>query len=669
MKNVAYKIFGHYRTRYTFGSQSEGTTTPNMGSDYDWLNCEHVVNLFFDDSEWKEDMDNFLMVKDELTPPRHYKLMLYDLNEPKPIVGKDTVNYSYCYKDTEGRLLIKNSYVDREGYDIKHGPSRSYLEGYDIITAYMCNQIPVECLTWIGRPRRGHWPTKEMIGQACKYGVFVLPVGHPDSEFTKLEWRLSTSMLERVFMFSLNIVQIRTYILLKLFKNEILKPILGENFSSFICKTALLFTVESTPQDLWEDSRLCKCVRQCLITILQFLKDGFCPHYFIQSMNLFAGKVMRHEMKKVIPIIEHMVKNIPFYLSQISCERIGDRLTSLCITGLHLSGPEISSRYDIHCNTTDLLMQDFAYRIHEIVLDGLHLIDQSDSSMALKVLYSHLKLLGKIKRKNPAIFRYYAIIIAQLFCSHIACIEASLSIENRENLSHTALKLFYISMETDISSTKLKFASYCVCQNYFDIAERILSYVEKALDQPHVAHICGCGRNYFNPVDRTKALSVPLHDYVRTSVAFCVRFLRTESACVTQHFVTEMFRNENFVYFPKIRTPEEEYWMDMACVDSKPFCYYLQFIMYRTLENQTRGNPELRSKKLAALDNFCLHICDNIGVASGHVETAMNLLGHCFELDNQEDLALMYYLSSTQTLSSNNAANCHLERLAETLSE
>ncbi|XP_052769331.1 uncharacterized protein LOC128209356 isoform X2 [Mya arenaria] len=58
-------------TRYIFGSQTEGTTTPGMKSDIDILSPNNTVHVALDWSKWQWGKPNLLVLKDELTPPQH----------------------------------------------------------------------------------------------------------------------------------------------------------------------------------------------------------------------------------------------------------------------------------------------------------------------------------------------------------------------------------------------------------------------------------------------------------------------------------------------------------------------------------------------------------------------------------------------------------------------
>jgi len=72
--DVTHSQEGLDRTHFDFGSQTEGTTTPGLQSDTDLLWTHNDVNIMYSWADWKQEIDNLLMVRDEDTPPQHYLL-------------------------------------------------------------------------------------------------------------------------------------------------------------------------------------------------------------------------------------------------------------------------------------------------------------------------------------------------------------------------------------------------------------------------------------------------------------------------------------------------------------------------------------------------------------------------------------------------------------------
>ena len=79
------QICGRHCVQYHFGSMTEGTTTPGMGSDIDTLRCNDSVNIMSGRSDWKRGKNNLLMVKHATCSPQHYRLQRIRADEPLPL--------------------------------------------------------------------------------------------------------------------------------------------------------------------------------------------------------------------------------------------------------------------------------------------------------------------------------------------------------------------------------------------------------------------------------------------------------------------------------------------------------------------------------------------------------------------------------------------------------
>ncbi|KAH3749984.1 hypothetical protein DPMN_184500 [Dreissena polymorpha] len=101
--------------------------------------------------------------------------------------------------------------------------------------------------------------------------------------------------------------------------------------------------------------------------------------------------------------------------------------------------------------------------------------------------------------------------------------------------------------------------------------------------------------------------------------------------------------------------------MENAEVDARPLIHYLQYLTYGGLGE--RGN------QLNALRFLASYICDKRNrIHMYHIETSLNLLGHCFEMEGNYENALYYYEQSLLRVSTNNAANWHVRRVLRIIS-
>ncbi|XP_052817662.1 uncharacterized protein LOC128243767 [Mya arenaria] len=238
MKETMAQINNGNLTKYYFGSQTEGTTTLGMQSDIDVLVCACNFPVILNWSDWQQGRPHFLVVKTGATPPQH--CWLQRLRSDLPLPETQVVSRSDDVIDSDGRVLMTNTQIELHehigtgGNLVQHGPSRSWNENYDCVIAYHCTRLPGECQFLFHRPRPGHWPTPCTLAKARRTGVFLVPQGYSDSPSrpsrchstalhvtqddqyypqSRWEWRFSTSMMERLLMFDMNILQRKTLML------------------------------------------------------------------------------------------------------------------------------------------------------------------------------------------------------------------------------------------------------------------------------------------------------------------------------------------------------------------------------------------------------------------------------------------------------------------------
>ncbi|XP_045183569.2 uncharacterized protein LOC123542006 [Mercenaria mercenaria] len=245
-----------------FGSQVEGTTTPGLKSDLDFLRFENV-NVIQDWSDWQPGIRNLLMIKDESTSPGYCLLQVLRADEPSPCTCNCHRKHEDFCTDGRGRILMKNSCnigIFGEGYVI-NGPAHTY-PGYNVFSAidgvfaYQCKSWPKEAQLWLSQQGIEEWPSDEIKRYCETTGCFVVPVGSKHGRNQQLKWRISTSKAERCLMFSLNITQIRCYILMKMILKTFISSQCEHAISSYMCKTVLFYCIHTANLNQWQENNL-----------------------------------------------------------------------------------------------------------------------------------------------------------------------------------------------------------------------------------------------------------------------------------------------------------------------------------------------------------------------------------------------------------------------------
>jgi len=328
------QLRGSNTVYYHFGSMTEGTTTPGMGSDVDTLVCDDSVNIMSGRPDWKRGRPNLLMVKHATCSPQHYRLQEIRADLPLPITQPID---EFCVISQDGMIyrnnlqietISRNAATENNMPHFHAGPSHSVHEMFDFVFAFRCRKLPTECDSWFNRARPGKWPTSEMLQAARKFGCFLLPDGHCYSVHRALEWRVSPSLIERHLMFSMYIIHIHCYVTLKLLKKDIINPYLNGDgkLTSFHCKTALFYAREQLLPDMWTVNHLYDCVMFCLKLLRDWTTEGHCPHYIMDQVNLFDGKLNVDQRNRLRAILNTIIDNHLAPLAFVKTDDLGVRL-------------------------------------------------------------------------------------------------------------------------------------------------------------------------------------------------------------------------------------------------------------------------------------------------------------------------------------------------------
>ncbi|XP_052785882.1 uncharacterized protein LOC128221341 isoform X6 [Mya arenaria] len=649
------KLHGTNHTCFHFGSQSEGTTTLGMNSDIDVLLCDNDTNIMSDWLDWEAGMQNCLMVKEESTPPQHYWLQWIRRDSPEPVRYNEDEDF---LPHIDGRVFVSNKILQHIGklvYGndfICSGPSISNSEEWDYVYAYKCKVLPPEVDRWFYRHGRRHWPSPEMMQAARECSCFLVPDGHFESLNENIEWRLSPSQIERILVFSFTTVQLKCYVVLKMIKKYIMEQYLSHHskLTSFHCKTVMFFTIERISPEKWREDRLIGCIGYCLQTLEFFLMKGYCPHYIIPEVNLFEGKITRRYQLLLLEKLKENLNNNLMILYDLQYDSLGQRFRSP-------TTDMFETRSTICRKINNVLAGDLIQQVHR------NFLNMANNELNPKQFLRFFTFISIIHENDYVIHiltryeRRAISVLKPLIYSFLASVTSSFYIQHELQFTPEIFQLYERSLDTDVTSSRLKLASMLYCRGYLRRAVDVLNDVERRYDD-NVYAVCGCGRKCEGekPPDvfSESAINDWNYDTAIRKVAPCVRFTRLEAFCVPPILLYEMNRAvNNDVQF---RNGADRRWMDMAVIDSRPYLFYLQYLTY--------GKLGLRHRQVQAHRDLikCFRNRDMIRTLH-HPETADNLLGHCWEMEGNLLEALNCYRNSVQNVPRNNAANWHIRRL------
>ncbi|KAH3750038.1 uncharacterized protein LOC127848421 [Dreissena polymorpha] len=607
---------------FHFGSQSEGTTTPGLQSDIDFLSSFKTYNIMTVWEDWKASMVNLLMLRDDTIPPQQYLLQVIQEDTPEPETS--LISDMYVAKDT-GQVLfsaerLKQSYeylfkVRNGGDATRNGPSVSFVPNWDIVHAFHVLKPLPEIQHWIDRCRGRPWPSVHLLEAARVAPCFLVPAGHPDSDYKREEWRLSPNLIERMLMFSFNMTQIKCYILFKLIKKSLFAKIVGESITSFHCKTIMFYTIERTPPSLWCEHNLMFLLLLCLHVLKRWLRLGRLPHYIIEGVNLFDGKLSKSLQKRLFVYIDSLIRDNLQDVFYINIDNIGCRLQACSMRYIVQAGElrGVCLRHSIRLLLRFEGCEMLVVRLIE--LQHRQLSSHTTFEQDLKyVIYKFYKNSTNVILKSAAIEW-----IKDLYALHIS-IQGTSYLRLQNVLDSENIRRVQYSLNSDVASSRLKFASMLYCGGHLRAAVRVLKDVEGRYHS-NVKTVCGC-KKMQGDRDLTvfaNMLSGNTDNEFSKHFTFCVKLFRQESYCTPFILLFEMNRNISEEEVAQ-RNIIEKQWMDTAEVDARPFLHYLQYLTYGGLGE--RGN------QLNALRFLESYIGDERSwIHMHHAETSINLLG------------------------------------------
>ncbi|XP_052277879.1 uncharacterized protein LOC127876592 isoform X2 [Dreissena polymorpha] len=661
---IAGQLMGTNFEYFHFGSQSEGTTTPGLNSDIDLLCSDKRVNIMTDWRDWEAGMENFLMLRDDITPPQQYLLQVIYPYTPEPVTS---ISDDRFVRKDSGQILLSSERgkqnieqkVSRLGEVTRNGPSVSYIPNWDIVRTFpVCKPIP-EIHHWIDRCRGRHWPPAKLLEAARRSPSFLVPAGHPDSDYKREEWRLSPNLIERMLMFSFNMTQIKCYISLKIIKTALLNKIVGDFITSFHCKTLMFYTIERTHPSLWKEHNLVFLLLLCLQVLRKWLRLGCLPHYIIQGVNLFDGKLSMVQQRRLLQYVNYLIKNDLQDLFHIAIDNLECRLQACGIRRIEQGGEgelrPIWLRYGISLLLKFEDLERFITELTKIT----HRIQNSNTNFQK----------GKQKKLRAVVEDSTNVKLTSIafdFINHLFALHNSSQSSTCSQLPNPAfieiIRRFQYSLKTDFVSSRLKLASVLYCFGHLHAAIKVLNDAERKY---HSKVKAMCVNRFIEGETDIQVFVNMISDNCdnllsKLPFAFCVRFIRQEVHCAPYILWFEMNRGMTDEEVEQRHTYEKR-WMDDAEVDVRPFLHYLQFLTY--------GGLGERNKQLHAfymLKSYILNPRNKINIY--HRETALNLIGHCYEMEGDYEMALYIYKASLRLDKTNNAANWHLQRVQRIIS-
>ncbi|XP_069140837.1 uncharacterized protein [Argopecten irradians] len=306
------------------GSRTEGLFMKGSDDDYMFIDNNVLVICRDQDTTTTPDIANktVFIMRDAHSRPGYVNLKLIKVGHrickhvSESIVPVGDLNfissemYRRSFTDEYSNLFQTTTDTSGPATTLVNEQTRTGRNA-DCVRAFKCNSWPTEADEWVNRSRLHEWPGKCLIDEIVQGGCYLVPVGDKTSFDTFLQWRISFVTAERKLIHSIGHVQFQVYCLIKYLKKQIstsLKQIYGDAdiVSSYVIKTVLLYALEFTPLSFWQEKNLFLCLMLCLNILITWVNAAYCPNYFINTNNMFLGKVHGENQQKLLLFLEDL---------------------------------------------------------------------------------------------------------------------------------------------------------------------------------------------------------------------------------------------------------------------------------------------------------------------------------------------------------------------------
>jgi hypothetical protein len=161
----------------------------------------------------------------------------------------------------------------------------------DFVCSLRCLFWPPQAAEWRTRQRTYNWPDAKTIESIVNNGCDVVQAAHPacrhDERMRYVQWRLSFSRAEIVLLNTWSVNQQLVYHMLRVFVKYEQSTSNSSLIHNYHIKTVMLWACEQYSQSAWNSDCLISLCTRVLQTMVQWLKSGEYPLYFVTECNLY----------------------------------------------------------------------------------------------------------------------------------------------------------------------------------------------------------------------------------------------------------------------------------------------------------------------------------------------------------------------------------------------
>ncbi|XP_063407286.1 uncharacterized protein LOC134691024 isoform X2 [Mytilus trossulus] len=456
IEDMIQNLLQTYMPRISSGSLAEGLDLP--GSDIDIMFVFKTVDVIQNVRNINHTIQHTTLV---MEPDKDYpgfaRLRLIAESEE----DNNIILSGCCESTTNGEYVSVDGFLHNitrrfSGFQLSsHGPCLSDTDqNVDIAFCVRIKILPYIVIPWVRRHRH-KWPPNFVIDKIQNYGCLLVPIGPKNMLESGLLWRLSFSMAEKHLVHSFNFTQLLCYGLLKLTLRRIIytNADVKDLLCSYFLKTALFWVSEEVDIEIFQLDKLFYCFSLCLDKLILWIKNCYCPNYFIPTHNMFLGTVDHINNQKLMIVLD-----------SIKCAGIDGLINNLFLTQRG-HGQIFRSKRE----TSSIVLDLFLYKTfaeHTAALDISSCYQLLQFVESLQMCESSKFLIDSCK--------YIYGVISQYTAQLVQPPSAKSKPNNLHKRYHRHLR---DSLRTDAVSGWLLYASYYYVTGQYNVTLELAGYV------------------------------------------------------------------------------------------------------------------------------------------------------------------------------------------------
>ncbi|XP_062596779.1 uncharacterized protein LOC134258265 [Saccostrea cucullata] len=485
---------------------------------------------------------------------------------------------------------------------------------------------------WLHRERPRCWPSETLVSKIKDTACYCEAIANEQSPRPGLEWRISFAVVETLLIRSMDSTIFKLYQILKILAREKINTEAGcQNIiSPYVIRNTLYWVCENGLPNIISESNFEFCLHIFINQLEKWIKDNFCPHYFVPKRNIFEATVSPNGKACLLECLTDIKSNIFSTLLELpSFERLkldyeeGNVITLPSPEEIKLY-KEISVFHYASGISYCVLHSKYAFEI----LENMETMFAANLQEFSEMQISFLKILYYPLAKATGTILYKSVLKSTNNKSMYCGIRLS------RNLSILGIK-------TDITSGRLSLSTFHYLCGQYDLCIELTDSVLRKIKPFAVYNRKDFGIMQGN--DRLKAYSEVI---LNASIPLDKKMHRA--------FWTDFEVFKEAPVIPSCLYLENEFSPDPPVAISLPalvYVHFLRFLSFHEMENESEMHSSLSDLRVLSYDeehggNLCL---------------ALNMFGICEMISGNIPMAIKYFGQSA--LSSKRANNLYHDNI------